>query len=196
MLDGLPQANGSFATNMTKSEFLAILKAERARFEKLLVAVGFSRLDNAGVSGVYSTKDIVAHLTAYDRALVTWLNEAKAGRIYIDKTLDQPDLDARNAVVYHANRDRSAGEVVDSFHQTLDQLEACVENLTDEELTNAELTAWFVVPRWQSRKELWQCIANDSYEHQQQHIPDIERWLAKHGSIGQGDSAILREEFA
>lgn len=177
-------SNGRFAANMNKSELLTVLKAERAQFTRLLTAVGFSRLDQTGVSGVYSTKDIVAHLTAYVRALVIWLNEAKAGRVYIDQVLDQPDLDARNAVVYHANKDRSAVEVVNSFHQALDQLESCVENLTDEELTNAELTAWFVVPRWHNRQALWQCIANDSYEHQQQHTPDIERWLAEHSSIG------------
>jgi hypothetical protein len=168
---------------MNKIELLAILKAERARLESLLAAVGISRMDIAGVSGVYSTKDIVAHLTAYDRALVVWLNEARAGRVYVDNVLDQPDLDARNAVVYDANRDRSAAEVVRIFRQTLDELEAGVGFLTDEELTSAELTAWFVVPRWQRRQELWQCIANDSYEHQQQHLPDIERWLAEYGSI-------------
>jgi hypothetical protein len=169
---------------MNKNEFVAILKNERARFESLMAAVGIGRMDIAGVSGVYSTKDIMAHLTAYDRALVVWLNEARAGRVYVDKVLDQPDLDARNAVVYNAHKDRSAADVVRNFRQTLDELEACVGLLRDEELTGAELTAWFVVPRWQRKQELWQCIANDSYEHQQQHIPDIERWLAEHGSLG------------
>jgi glutathione S-transferase len=169
---------------MNKSEFLAILRTERAKLERLLAAVGISRMDVAGVSGFYSTKDIVAHLAAYDRALVKWLKEARAGRVYMDNVLDQPDLNARNAVVYEINKDRGAADVVEIFRQTLDELEACVEFLTDEELTKADLTAWFVAPRWQRKQELWQCIANDSYEHQQQHIPDIDRWLAEHGSIG------------
>jgi len=170
--------------NMDRSQLLTVLKTERARLEKCLAAVGLSRMDIAGVSGSYSTKDILAHLEAYDRALITWLNESRAGRVYIDNILDRPDLDVRNAVVYEANRDRSAADVVFTFFHTLDELEALIESLTDEELTNAELTAWFVVPRWQRGQELWKCIANDSYEHMQQHLPDIERWLAEQGSKG------------
>lgn len=166
---------------MNKYAFLVNLRVERARFEALLAAIGTSRLDMAGVSGTYSAKDLLAHLEAYLRALVIWLNEAREGRLYVDQVLDQPDLDARNAVVYQANQSRSAADVLETFRQTWDDLEACVGRLTDEELTDAELTAWFVVPRWQRKQALWQCIANDSYEHQQQHVPDIERWLVRHG---------------
>lgn len=166
---------------MNKGEFLAALRSERAQFETLLLAIGFDRMDFGGVSGSYSLKDIVAHLDAYNRALVIWLQEARVGRVYVDPVLDQPDLDARNAAVYQANRDRPVTEVVESFRQTWDDLEACVALLTEEELTDAQLTAWFVEPRWQRRQPLWKCIANDSYEHLQQHIPDIERWLAQHG---------------
>jgi hypothetical protein len=169
---------------MNKSEILTILKADRAKFDRLLAEVGTDRLDLAGVSGFYSTKDILAHLEAYDRALVVWLKESKAGRAYVDKVLDQPDLNARNAVVYEANKKRSGTDVVTTFRRTLNELEACVRLLTDDELTNAELTAWFVVPRWQRKQELWKCIANDSYEHHQQHLSDIENWLAEHGTVG------------
>ena len=51
---------------MNKSGILTILKADRAKFDKLLAEVGTDRLDLAGVSGFYSTKDILAHLEAYD----------------------------------------------------------------------------------------------------------------------------------
>ncbi|MCA9973670.1 MAG: ClbS/DfsB family four-helix bundle protein [Anaerolineales bacterium] len=163
---------------MQQRRFLAILQAERAQFEALLAAVGHGRMAVPGVSGFYSTKDIVAHLDAYDRALVTWLNAAADGRVYVDPVLDQPDLDARNAMIYAANKDRAAAEVLAAFRQTLDELAACIATLSDDVLTDAERTAWFVVPRWQRPQPLWQCIANDSYEHHQQHAPDIARWLA------------------
>lgn len=172
------------AERVNKAEFLAILKSERAKLADLLDAVDLRRMEEPGVSGSSSIKDIIAHLTAYEQALVKWLKEAKAGRVYVDEVLDQADLDARNAVVHEANKERSAEEVVRVFHQTFDHLEACVTLLTGEELTDAELTAWFVVPRWQQKQELWKCIANDSYEHHQQHIPDIERWLVENGSAG------------
>lgn len=127
-------------------------------------------------------RDIIAHLTAYERALVTSLKEAEAGRAYVDSVLDQPDLDARNATALDATKHHSAEDVVAAFGETCDQLEACVRLLTDDELTNAQTTAWFVEPRWHRKQALWQCIADDSFEHQQEHIPDIERWLDHHGA--------------
>jgi hypothetical protein len=170
---------------MVKAELLATLRTERAKLEKYLGTIGIDRMHLGGVSGSYSTKDILAHLEAYDRALVTWLEEARAGRVYVDQVVDQPDLDARNAVVYDLNKDRSAADILASFRQTLDDLETSVEQLTDDELNNVEATSWFVVPRWQSARELWKCIANDSYEHYQQHLPDIRSWLAEQGPIEQ-----------
>ena len=168
---------------MTKSQLLTTLKTERAKLEKYLKAIGINRMHIAGVSGFYSTKDILAHLEAYDRALIIWLKESRVGHAYVDKILDQPDLDARNAAIYDANKDTSATDILASFQQTLDELQAMVELLTDDELTNAQATAWFVTPRWHRAQELWKCIANDSYEHQQQHLPDIQRWLIEQGSV-------------
>ena len=166
---------------MDKSQFLAILGSERAQLEALLDKIGPLRMDMHGVSGTYSVKDILAHVMAYEETLVKWLVQAKAGEVYVDSVLDQPDVDARNAALYEANRHRDAADVVSAFRQTFRELEACVGALTDEELTDVERTAWFVVPRWKRKQELWRCIANDSYEHHHQHIPDIERWLAENG---------------
>jgi hypothetical protein len=165
---------------MNKSELLATLRSERKVLDELLDAVGTDRMAEPGVSGSYSAKDVIAHVTAYQRALVTWLGEARAGRVYVDPVLDQPDLDARNAAVHTANKDRSAEDIVRTFHETLDELEQCVDILTDGELNDAGAAAWFVEPRWHRRQELWQCIADDSCEHQQEHVPDFERWLAEH----------------
>lgn len=162
---------------MNKLEFLDSFQAERAEFERVVNAVEPDRMNIPGVSGEYSIKDILAHLEAYDRALVVWLEHARAGQVYVDPVLDGPDLDARNAVVYATNRDKSAPDILASFRRTLDELESAIKALSEEELVNANLTAWFVVPRWQTKQELYKCIANDSYEHHRQHLPDIERWL-------------------
>jgi hypothetical protein len=167
---------------MNKAEFLAILSSERARLERLIEAVGPARMETPGVSGTYSTKNLLAHLMAYEEALVKWLVQAKAGRVYVDDVLDQPDLDGRNAAVYEANRHRSPGDVVGAFERTFDELQRCVRDLSEQELTDAEMTGWFVVPRWQRKQELWKCIANDSYEHHDQHIPNVERWLSENES--------------
>lgn len=64
---------------MYKAGFIKHPGIERKRFEELFGVVGVRRMDLPGVSGDYSTKDIVAHITAYERALVNWLKPARAG---------------------------------------------------------------------------------------------------------------------
>jgi hypothetical protein len=164
---------------MKKAEFLTVLEEEGTLFERLINAVGVSRTEQPGVSGQYSVKDIVVHITAYERALVNWLKDAGAGKVYVDPVLDHPDVDARNSLVYEASKDRAASEVLADFHRTFDELVQCVGTFTEEELNDPESTAWFVFPRWKRKQALWSCIANDSYEHHHQHIPDIRRWLSE-----------------
>jgi hypothetical protein len=167
---------------MNKAALQQGLRRARTEMARLIGAVGRERMDIAGVSGRMSMKDVLAHVNAYQRALVTWLDEAKDGRVYVDPVLDRPDLDARNAIMYEANRERSGEDVIASFENTLRDLEARVAALSDKELTDAESTAWFVEPRWQRVQPLAQCIANDSFEHHEEHVPDIQRWLREHGS--------------
>jgi hypothetical protein len=179
--------------DMTKAELLATLAAEFAKLEEYVAAVGQDRMAIGGVSGMYSMADLIAHLEAYSRALVTWLAEAQAGRVYVDPVVDLPDLDARNAAIYEANKERGAAEVLARYRQTWDALLRRVESLTEDQLTNEELAAWFVVPRWQRKQPLWKCIANDTYEHHQQHWPDLDSWLAEHPRSTGGLDTPLRQ---
>ncbi|MBI5879281.1 MAG: ClbS/DfsB family four-helix bundle protein [Chloroflexi bacterium] len=166
---------------MDTAQLLSLLRDTRKHLQALIDAAGQDGMDAPGVSDDYSLKDIVAHLLAYERALVTWLDVAGAGRVYVDPVVDRPDLDARNAVVYAANHGRPAAEVAQEYAQTAADLEARVAALSYADLNDAEASAWFVVPRWGRPQALWQCIVNDSVEHRQQHLPDIERWLAARG---------------
>jgi len=162
---------------MKKSKFLFILKEAYDRFMDLLNRTGIERMEEPGVSGVYSLKDITAHVTAYERALVRWLEDARFGRLFIDPIIDHPDVHARNAQIFELNKDRTPQVVIQDFKYTYGQLIEAVEPLTNDELNDEDLTAWFVAPRWGAKRPLWQCIALDSYDHHKQHIPDIESWL-------------------
>lgn len=167
---------------MNKAELLAVLRADRAALEAALGAIGEARMAIPGESGAYSAKDIVGHLAAYERALVIWLNEARAGRAFVDPVLDQPDLAARNAVVFAANQNRSAQALLAAFWSARYALEAAIAALDDAWLEDPAATAWFVAPRWGNPKPLWACLLNDSVEHARQHLPDLARLAAADGT--------------
>jgi hypothetical protein len=57
------------------------------------------------------------------------------------------------------------------------RLLALIEVMPDERLADAERVEWFVKPRWGERRALWECIADDSFRHYQQHVGDLERWV-------------------
>jgi len=52
---------------MNKRELLGTMRAERERWEGLLVKVDPARLGEPGVEGVWSVKDLVAHMIGWER---------------------------------------------------------------------------------------------------------------------------------
>jgi hypothetical protein len=64
---------------MTKSELLNWLQEEYQRWERLLEPIGPDRIDQPGINGYWSLKDIVAHLTGWNRWLVLRLQAAGRG---------------------------------------------------------------------------------------------------------------------
>ncbi|HEX6387217.1 MAG TPA: DinB family protein [Anaerolineae bacterium] len=61
---------------MSKEQLLKTLRAERQRWERLLAAVSEENMTQPGVAGHRSAKDVIAHVTAYKRWLVEWLQAA------------------------------------------------------------------------------------------------------------------------
>ena len=62
---------------MKKSELLNWLQAEYRQWETFLDQIGPTRMDQPGVNGDWSMKDIVAHLTGWNRRLVDRLQAAQ-----------------------------------------------------------------------------------------------------------------------
>lgn len=52
---------------MTKAELLDAMRSGRARWEDLLAEVETGRMDEPGVVGAWSVRDVVAHVSAYER---------------------------------------------------------------------------------------------------------------------------------
>ena len=52
---------------MRRADLLAQLRSENEGWEGLLAEIGEDRMDEPGVAGAWSIKDIVAHLAAWRR---------------------------------------------------------------------------------------------------------------------------------
>jgi hypothetical protein len=64
---------------MKKPKLLNWLVDEQQQWEALLDQIGPTRMDQPGVAGPWSMKDLVAHLTGWNRHLVARLLAAQRG---------------------------------------------------------------------------------------------------------------------
>jgi hypothetical protein len=129
---------------MTKSTFLADLHREQAQWEALLAQIGEARMDQGGVAGEWSTKDIVAHPSGWRRRTVARLQAAQRGEA--DPAPPWPPQlqtdDQINAWLYESNRDRSVREVLTESPQVVEQLVVAIDAFDEAELLDPHRFPW------------------------------------------------------
>lgn len=159
---------------MKKSELLNWLQEEYRKWEEFLDQIRPIRMDQPGVNGDWSMKDIIAHLTGWNRWLVIRLQAA--GRSDPEPPPPWPAHlqtdDEINAWIYEANRGHSMREVLDETHQVYQQLLAAIEGLPDEVRIEQE---WHLV--WLNGQRF---PAGEFFDHfHDDHEPDVRAWLAQ-----------------
>ena len=162
---------------MNKIELLDWLQEEYRRWELLLHEIGPTRMDQPGVNGDWSMKDVVAHLTGWNRWLILRLQAAGRG----DPEPPPPwpaqiqAEDEINAWIYESNRGRSVREVLEESDQVHQQLLAVIEGLPDEVRIELIEPAYHLV--WVEDRRF---PASEFFDHfRDDHEPDVRAWLAR-----------------
>jgi hypothetical protein len=159
---------------VNKSELLDWLQEEYQQWETLLDQIGSARMEQPGVNGNWSIKDLVAHLAGWNRRLVDRLRVA--GRGEPEPPPHWPahvqTEDEINAWIYESNHERPVRAVLDESHQIFQQLVAVIEGLPDDVLIEQE---WHLV--WLNGVRF---PAGEFFDHfHDDHEPDVRAWLAR-----------------
>jgi len=115
---------------MERATLLRMLHENRAFFDQTVALVSDERMCEPPREGHWSGKDILAHVTTWERRLLGWLAAAArgAGTQIPEPGATWDDMDRLNAVSYAANRDRALEDITAdsrrSFAQVLAQIEA------------------------------------------------------------------------
>jgi hypothetical protein len=156
-----------------KSELLNGLHEEYRKWQTLLDDIGIARMDQPGVTGSWSVKDIVAHLTGWRRRTVARLQAIQRGEPEPPPpwpTHLQTD-DEINAWIYQSRRDHSVREVLEESHQVFQQLLAAIEGIPEEVLAEVDRFPWM---------EGQPFTGAEFFAHlHQEHEPDMRAWLAR-----------------
>ena len=159
---------------MNKPELLNWLQEEYQRWEALLEQIDPTLMDQPGVNGDWSMKDIVAHQTGWLPRLISRIQAAQRGEAEPPPPWPahlQTD-DEINAWIYESNRERSVQEVLDESRQVFRQLFAVIEGLPDDVRIEEE---WHLVWLGDQRFPI-----GEFFDHfHDDHEPDVRAWLAR-----------------
>ena len=159
---------------MDKSELLNGLHEEYRKWQALLDQIGPDRMDETGVAGHWSIKDIVAHLTGWRRRTVARLQAA--GRSEPERPAPWPahlqSDDEINAWIHQSRQGDSVREVLDESHRVFQELLTAIEALPDQVLLDPQ----HYLP-WLEGNPL---SAAGFFAHfHDEHEPDMRAWLRR-----------------
>lgn len=158
---------------MTGARLVGLLDAERTRWYDLLASVGGVRMEQPGVEGEWSVKELVAHLTFYERRVVESGQRVLAtGRFTRpDDALAAMSMDERNEVIAAQARARPVADVLAEADQVFGQLRVMLAHVPQDILNDPRRLGMpdDVAP--------WMLVANNSYGHYRQHEQAIRKWL-------------------
>ena len=160
---------------MDKTALLDTIQTEYARFESLIAPLSEAQLCATGSEGQWSIKDIMVHVAAWEEICARWLEEFLRGETpQPSERLDQHS----NERIYLENRDRSLAEVRELMRSTheqfVHQIDLLTQKFSEEDLNASHRFAW--TESWPGYS-LISAIADNSYEHYEDHAQQIRRWL-------------------
>jgi hypothetical protein len=154
----------------TVQQLIATIQNGWVTWVSIIKQIDSAKLALPGVAGHWSVKDIIAHVTWYEREMIGLV---KAHALVGSELWNLP-TDERNAAIYEEIRDQPLEQVLEQSAQVHQQLLELLPILSDADLTNPGNFP-HMPPDWQPQD----IIAQNTHEHYQQHIPDLEQWIAE-----------------
>ena len=165
---------------MKKSELLEWLQEEYRNWQTFLDEIDPEHMDQPGVNGDWSMKDIVAHLTGWNRWLVDRLQAAARGESEPPPPWPaqlQTD-DEINAWIFESYRGRSLRQVLEETNQVFQKIFAVVQGFPEDvqiEQVHQSGRVYHLVWLGEERFQ-----PGEFFDHfHDDHEPDVRAWLVR-----------------
>jgi hypothetical protein len=156
----------------SKDQLLKDIRTERRRLEKTLFILSAEDMVQPGVTGAWSVKDILAHLTAWERLFLDWYSSGLHGSTSETTPvgMSQIRMDALNQQIYEQNRRRSLDDVLAEFHASYLEIVTVIEAISEEDMF---LQGRF---KWTGKWRLADYIAGNTCNHYAWAKSQIRKW--------------------
>jgi hypothetical protein len=151
----------------TKDELLSEFDREWAKIERTCASMGEAQMCAPGLQGEWSMKDILAHISAWEKFFLDRMGYVMTGH-HPQYPSMQTEEDVRrfNAQVYEENKDRPLTSVVIEFRSLYQGVLTVIQALNDEQLSQP-YTYDFAA----DHITLLDLIRANTTEHYRQHCP-------------------------
>ena len=160
---------------MTQDEILDALEDQREAFLDAIDGLSDEQLEQPGVVGDWSVKDIMFHLTLWEAELIKLLWQAAQGVQPTTEHFSQTPVDELNASWSLQAHNRSLEQVIDDFAGVRKQTSRRLGAFKDKDLDDPQRYPWL------ENSPLWEWIAGDSFKHEAEHTDQIRQWREAQG---------------
>jgi uncharacterized damage-inducible protein DinB len=160
---------------MPKADVIADLRAARERLLRAIDGLSDAHMYQVGAAGIWSVKDMLAHLVVWEAELVTALNQLEQHKRRAPRIVEIEDIDTYNEEQYRANAARPLDLILEDFHGVHKQLVRTLESLDDRILDDNRLWPWM------EGEPLSYLVAENAIWHEEEHADDIEAWREAEG---------------
>lgn len=154
---------------MNASQLAARLRATNTEFERLIMQLSIAQMNIPGAVGVWSVKDVLAHIAFWQSYIAKVVQAAKRGeepQLYADDETEHFNASATKQ--YYLT---PLGGVLARLHTAREDLLEAIADLTDEQLNQVDYFPW------NNGRTLLDRIAGSSFRHDQEHIEQIRQWM-------------------
>lgn len=161
---------------MNKNELIVWLREEQQQWQTLMNQINLTDMEIPGVNGVWSLKDVVAHLTVWHQDHVLCLGAAVRGIPAADPPwpLDITDTDQINAWIFSQSRQQTLEDVLRKNALVFTELLKIVEEFPDDKVI--ELNGEYRIVQFNGQ----QFSVGYFFDHfHEDHEAQIREWLVK-----------------
>ncbi len=153
---------------LTASELLDLVEETFDAWMHLIESVPGDKWEQSGVSGEWSLKDIIAHITWHEDQMV----EAIEAQALVGSDWWKLPMHERNARIYEEYKSAPLQDVLDDATATHQQLVHWIGTLTDEDLSEPG--------HFEAMPDNWlfgDILSQNTFQHYGDHATSIARWI-------------------
>ena len=128
-----------------KSGLIEAIQVEHRLLERTLASVSKEDMVKRGMVGIWSVKDVLAHLTAWEQLLLSWYHTGLSGK---STSLPAPVGRSKKAIntlnqdIYEQNRKRPLASVWGEFQSSYQQVLTTILMVSEEDMFKPGRYAW------------------------------------------------------